>query len=190
MSAVQPLPHPHRLTVDKYYRMAATGILPAGARVELIEGEIIDMAPIGSRHAGPVNRLNQILQRAAGDHAIVSIQLPVRLDETSEPQPDIALLHPRDDFYTQSHPGAKDVLLLIEVADTTLSYDRTTKATLYARYGIAEYWIVDVPGRQLLRHLNPKNAAYANVAPLTDLAAVTPSLLPGITLDLRPLFRA
>ncbi|MDQ3564751.1 MAG: Uma2 family endonuclease [Pseudomonadota bacterium] len=119
--------HRHRLTVDDYQRMGEAGILDRNARVELIAGEIIDMAPIGSLHAGTVKRLIRMLERTVGDAAVLSVQDPIVLGPYSEPEPDVALLKPREDFYTTAHPVPDDVLLIIEVADTTVRYDREVK---------------------------------------------------------------
>src|ERR1041384_8418450 len=115
----------HYFSVDDYYRMAEAGVFSEDARVELIEGEVIEMSPIGNRHAGCVIRLNALLNRKVGTSAFVSVQNPVRLSDFSEPQPDIALLKPRDGFYSQSHPTAADVLLVIELAETSVDYDRS-----------------------------------------------------------------
>jgi len=117
----------HRFTVEEYHRMGQAGILSEDDRVELIEGEIVEMAPVGSRHAACVKRLNALLSRRAGGRALVSVQDPIRLGEHSEPQPDLALLKPREDFYAAAHPGPEDVLLVIEVAETSLEYDREVK---------------------------------------------------------------
>ena len=125
-------PRPHRLTVDEYYRMAEVGLLPPDARVELIDGEIIDMAPIGSRHAAAVDLLAERFIQAAKGTVVVRIQGPVRLGPRSEPQPDHAVLRPRADRYARSHPTAADVLLVVEVSDATLRFDREVKANLYA----------------------------------------------------------
>src|SRR5262245_56809926 len=113
-------PRRHKLTVDEYRRMGAAGVLTPDARVELIDGEIIDMAPIGSRHAGVVTRIARMLERAVGDAAIVWVQNPIAVGEWSEPQPDIALLEARADFYESAHPTPQDVMLLVEVADSSL----------------------------------------------------------------------
>ena len=123
-------------TVSEYDRMIEAGILTKDDRVELIEGEIIKMAPINSRHAACVNRLNRLLNRKAGKVAIVSVQNPIHLGEYSEPEPDLALLRPRDDFYAQSHPKPKDMLLAVEVADSSAAKDRNLKVPLFARAGI------------------------------------------------------
>ena len=155
--------HRHRLTVRDYYRMAEVGILRAEAHVELIEGEIIDMAPVGSRHAGTVKQLVSLLQRAAGESAIVQVQDPISLDRYSEPQPDLALLRWRDDYYKSGHPQSPDVLLAIEVADTSLEYDRDVKVPLYARHGVPEVWLVDVRGKRLTRYRDPVQGEYTSV---------------------------
>ena len=139
----------HRLSVDEYHRMARAGILPEDSRVELINGEIIDIAPIGSRHAATVKQLTRIVSRAVGDTAIVSVQDPIHLDPHTEPQPDLALLRPRADFYKTAHPRASDLLLITEVADTSLRYDREIKIPLYARHGIPEIWLVDLLNNRL-----------------------------------------
>ena len=131
-------------SVTEYYRMAEAGILTEADRVELIEGEIIKMSPIGSLHAACVKRLNKLLQRQCGDAVVVSVQDPVRLNDFSEPEPDIALLRARADLYAQSHPTPADVLLIIEVADTTVLSDRNVKVPLYARAGIPEVWLIDL----------------------------------------------
>ncbi|MGH2376231.1 MAG: Uma2 family endonuclease, partial [bacterium] len=134
-----------RFTVDEYYRMADAGIFSEDDRVELIEGEIVEMVAIGSRHAGSVGKFNRILSRRVGDAALVWVQNPIRLSEHSELRPDLALLRPRPDFYTSAHPGPEDVLLLIEVAESSVDYDREVKVPLYARYRVREYWLIDLP---------------------------------------------
>ena len=139
----------HRLSVADYHRMGEAGPFAEGVRVELIGGEIIDMSPIGSAHVGMVARLGQMLYAAAGQNAIVYIQNPILLDDNSEPEPDLALLKTRDDFYATSHPEPEDVLLLVEVFDTTLRYDREVKVPLYASAGIPEVWLIDIGGNQL-----------------------------------------
>ncbi len=138
--------------------MAEAGILHEDDQVELIEGEIVEMTPIGARPFTCVNTLNRLLMRAVGDEAIVSVQNPIRLDEHNEPQPDLAVVRARD--YRRSLPGSEDVLLTIEVADTTLSYDRNVKLPLYARSGIPEVWIVDLGNEVIERHTAPSGDAY------------------------------
>lgn len=181
-------PQRHRLSVEDYHRMAEAGILGENARVELIKGEIIDMTPIGSRHAAAVKRLIQILSRAVGDTAIVSAQDPIILDAHSEPQPDLALLRPREDFYAAAHPRPDDILLVIEVADSSLPYDRDIKLPLYARAGIPEAWLVDIEAGSLTRFIDPATDGYRQAGVIEELSAVRITALPGLELDLQGLF--
>jgi Uma2 family endonuclease len=145
----QPLERPrrHAVTAEEYLRMGEAGVFAPDARLELIDGEILEMAPIGSPHASTVNALNKQLVLLASDAAIVSVQNPVILGERSVPQPDLALLAPRADNYASGHPRVSDVYLVVEVADATLRFDLGTKVPLYARSGIREVWIVDVQER-------------------------------------------
>jgi Uma2 family endonuclease len=178
----------HRLTVAEYYRMGEVGILSREARVELIEGEVIDMPPIGSLHAGTVDYIADVVRLACGGRAIVRTQNPVFLSLHSEPQPDIALLRPRSDFYRSSHPTPADVVLIVEVADTSLAYDTQIKLPLYARHGIPEVWLTDLPNRRFLVHRTPTPTGFQDVQTLTDLSAVTPLSLPGVSIDLSDVF--
>lgn len=175
----------HRLNVDEYYRMAEVGLLARDARVELIEGEIINMAPIGSRHAGTVDQLANLLKTAVGTHAIVAAQRPLRLGNQSEPEPDILALKPRADFYKHRHPTPADVLLLIEVADSSLRYDREIKLPLYAKHGIADVWLVDLENNELQVCREPVAGNYTDVAVSTQSEKTALSQLPGIYVDLR-----
>jgi Uma2 family endonuclease len=185
MSATAENPYRiHRFSVADYNRLGEIGLLTEDDRVELIDGEIIDMPPISSRHAGTVDYLNDRLFAAVGGQAIVRVQNPIVLDDFSEPQPDITLLRPRDDFYTRSHPRPDDVLLVIEVAETTLSYDRDRKLPVYARAGIAEVWIIDVARNTLSAFRNPEGHAYRDEQVLITPTAVTPALLPGIKVNM------
>lgn len=153
----------HRFTVADYYRMAEVGVLREDDRVELVEGEIVRMTPAGSRHAGCVKRLVALLTSRIGGRAVVSVQDPLALGDLSVPEPDVAVLKPREDFYAESHPQAADVLLLIEVADSSLAYDRDEKGPLYARHGIAEYWLVDLTQSLVLVHTAPSASGYGHV---------------------------
>jgi Uma2 family endonuclease len=173
----------HRLTVDEYYRMAEAGVLAPDARVELIDGEIVDMATISTRHGSAVMRLNHLLMQAAGGLATVSVQSSLRLGDRSAPQPDLMLLAPRDDFYAAAHPVAADVLLLIEVSDSTARYDREIKLPLYARHGIREVWIVDLDNRVLRTFRDPAGESYTNTTETTTPGLLSPSLLPGVSVD-------
>ena len=176
-----------RFDVNAYYRMAETGILAPKDRVELIDGEIIEMAPIGSVHAGTTNRLTSLVGRLAADGRVVaSVQSPLRLDPFNEPQPDLMLLRPRADFYTSSHPTAADVLLLIEVADSSLAWDRGPKLALYARHGVPEVWIVDLVGRAVEICRAPGADGYAERRRLSEGVA-TPALVPELDIDVAAL---
>jgi len=131
-------------TVDDYYRMAEAGILTPEDRVELIEGEIIQMSPIGNRHAGCVNRATDLFTFVFRGKATVTVQNPVRLNKYNEPQPDLVLAKPRADYYASKHPTGEDVFLVLEVADTTLRKDRNVKLPIYARLEVPEVWIEDL----------------------------------------------
>jgi Uma2 family endonuclease len=150
----------HWFTVAEYDRMGETGIFSEDDRVELIEGEIFEMSPIGKRHASCVGRLTNLLAGVLAEKAIVWVQNPIVLNDYSEPQPDFALLKRRDDFYARSLPTPAEVLLLIEVSDTTLEYDRQIKVPLYARAGVAEVWIVNLMDEQIEIYSQPANGAY------------------------------
>jgi Uma2 family endonuclease len=168
--------------------MAEVGILAPDARVELIDGDIIDMVPPGTLHATTVDRLSGILVRSAGNRAWVRNQNPVRLSELSEPQPDLALLRSREEHYRRHHPAPADVLLVIEVADTSLRYDRDTKVSLYAVHGIPEMWLVDLRGQRLVRHRAPSQGTYTLIDEPDLGAPLGISALPGIDVDLRQVF--
>jgi len=174
----------HRITVDEYYRMADLGILPPDARVELIEGEIIDMAPIGTGHGATVMQLDRLLQKAVGDRAYVFVQSPERLSDISEPQPDLALVKPRSDFYRTQHPAPADTFLIIEVSESSLRYDLQVKAPLYARHGIPEYWVIDLKGRQVRFFRSPESGQYADVTSTGTPGVVAPVALPEVQIDL------
>jgi len=150
-------------TVDEFYRMSEAGILPEDGRFELIRGEIIEMPTPKPPHSGPVNRLNQLFSITLGKSVIVSVQNPIGIDEYSEPQPDLVLLKPRPDFYAESHPMPENVLLAVEISNTTVQYDSEIKGPLYAEAGIAEYWQVDIQKNVLIVRTNPKNGEYQDV---------------------------
>lgn len=145
-------------TAEEYHRMGEVGVLRHDERVELIDGEVIEMSPIGSRHAGCVRRLNRLLGRQLGDDFLLDIQNPVRLNGGLEPQPDLAVV--RDKEYGDFLPVPEDVLFLIEVADTSLAYDRNVKLPAYARAGIREVWIVDLAGEIVERYTRPSAEGY------------------------------
>ena len=152
-----------KFTVEQFHKMAESGILNEDDRVELIRGEIIEMAAIGTKHAACVNRLDNVLHRKLGDRVIVSVQNPVGLDDSSEPQPDVVLLKPREDFYASAHPQPKDVFLIIEVADSTIKFDREVKIPLYAEEAVLEVWLVDVNEECVEVYREPVNGVYQKV---------------------------
>jgi len=148
-------------TVEEYYRMAEAGILDPDTRLELLEGEIVEMSPVGVRHVMCVNRANMLFARQLGDQAIVSVQNPVQLSEYTEPQPDIVLLRPREDFYGEKKISWEDALLVIEVSDTTIRRDRDVKLPLYAKAGVSELWIEDLRRNTIFVYRDPGPKTYA-----------------------------
>lgn len=172
----------YRFSVDDYEQMIEFGILDENRRIELIRGEIIDKMPIGDRPMAGVNRLNRCLSRGVGDRAIVSVQNPIRFPD-SEPEPDVALLRPREDFYESGKPRPADVLLIIEVADTTVDYDRDEKRPLYAEAGVPEYWIVNLIDDAVEVHRQPRpDGTYADVRVLRRGQQLDIAALPGLTI--------
>ena len=172
----------HRWSVEEYHQMALSGLLDETDRVELIEGELIDMAPIGSKHAFRVDSVARALQLAAGKAFLIRVQNPVLLGERSEPQPDIAVV--TDKNYAEAHPGAEDVLLIVEVSDTTVAYDRDVKLSLYARHGIPEVWLLDVNAGELTVYREPAEGQYRLIRKPTAAEAVSPVLVPGVAISL------
>lgn len=166
-------------TVDDYYKMAETGILAETDRVELIAGEVVEMSPIGSRHAAGVNRLTRWLG-ALGERVVLSVQNPVRLDDFSEPEPDIAVLRPRDDFYAADHPRPSDVLMLAEVSDSSLVFDRQVKLPLYAAHGIPEVWVVSLVEDLVEVYRKPLGNGYAEVRKLRRGERLAPEAFPDL----------
>lgn len=163
--------------------MAQAGILAEDDRVELLNGEIVEMPPIGSRHAACVDRLNQQLSRSAGELAIVRVQSPIRLSAHSEPEPDLALLTPREDFYTEGHPGPEDTLLVIEVAETSAEFDRQVKLPLYAQAGIPEVWLIDLAEGHVEVHRTPSTSGSDEVQTLSSNETLSPQALPELTIS-------
>ena len=169
-----------KFTVAEYYRMAEVGILGRDEWIELIEGEIIVMAPMGERHANGVRRIDRVLHRALGDAAIISVQCPLRLDDYSEPEPDVALLRLREDEYLDSHPGPADVLVVMEVSDSTLDFDREVKSKRYAAAGIQELWVMNLPGDCIDRLDQPGPAGYARHTIFRRGEKISPATLPDL----------
>ena len=176
------------LTVGDFHKMGEAHILSEDDRVELIEGELINMAPIGSMHAGYVTRLLRLFMQRVGDQAVVFVQNPIQLPPRNEPLPDITLLRPRPDDYTTGLPGPSDVLLVVEISDTTLAYDRDAKMPIYARHGIPEAWVIDVNAKQVMVFLDPGQTGYQRVLTLGQDATITLARLPSIFIHLADLW--
>lgn len=171
-----------RFTADEYHRMAEVGLLTQDDRVELINGEIVEMAPIGDRHAGTVDYVAALFSSRLQNVVQVRVHSPIRLSEHSEPQPDVTLLRRRADFYRGAHPGPEDVLLVIEVADTTVTYDREVKLPLYASSGVPEAWLVDLDGGRIEVHRAPRPEGYSKTRILQRGDFASPQAFPGVEL--------
>lgn len=176
-----------RFTVDDYYRMAEVGILGHTERVELIEGEVIEMSPIGSRHAMAVNRANMIFARGIGDRAVVAIQNAAHIDLYNEPQPDVVLIRPREDFYGKAHPQPEDIVLLIEISETSFRFDRNIKLPIYARSGIPEVWIVDLNSDAIHSFRNPTGNQYSEANTKTRGDSISPGAFPDFIIPVADL---
>jgi Uma2 family endonuclease len=172
----------HRFARSEYHRMAQTGILAPDARVELIDGEIIEMSPIRGPHMAAVDRLNRIFVRGVGDDAIVRIQGSIALGDNSEPEPDVLLLRFRDDFYAMAPATKEAALLIVEVADTSERYDRRTKVPLYARYDIPETWLVDLKLSRITRYLDPSPDGYATTRVFRRGESLSAMAFPNLTI--------
>jgi len=169
--------------IDEYYRMAAAGVLSENDRVELIEGEIVEMNPIGSRHAACVGRLTEFLRRVVSSQAIVWVQNPVQVNNYSEPLPDVTLLKRRDDFYAQANPQPLDALLIIEVVDSSVEYDRDIKIPLYAGAGIPEVWLVNLPKETIEIYTQPVGDAYGEIRIVKRGETLAAKSIPSLIID-------
>lgn len=178
-----PVPHRRLFTANEYQRLGEMGILHEDDRVELVEGDIVQMTPIGTRHAACVDRLNALLQRHFGDRGILRVQGPVRLNDYSEPQPDLAVLKPRADFYSSAHPHRDDILLIIEVADTSARYDREVKGLLYARAAIAEFWLVDLLNESVEVFSQPRADGYQSSSIIKRGERLPSTALPDVDIS-------
>lgn len=172
----------HMFTVKEYHRMAEAGIFGEDDRVELLEGEIVEMTPIGSGHAACVDRLTHLLVERVRGRAIVRVQSPIRLGQHSEPQPDLAVLKPRSDFYAKAHPGPEDVLLIVEVAETSADSDRAVKVPLYARAGIPEVWLVDLTEVRIEVYSGPMPQGYQEFQTVRSGQRLSPRTVPDVEL--------
>lgn len=178
----------HRLTVDDWHRMIAAGIFNESDRIELIDGELRTMPPIGPSHAGKGKQLVALLTRGLEGRAILAVQDPLALARHSEPEPDLMLLRPRADFYQTAHPTPADTLLVIEVADSWLTFDRETKVPLYAHHGVPEVWLLDLKARRLEVYRDPGPEGYARVWYPRPDDALAPELLPELVIHGRDLW--
>ncbi len=188
----QPSPNPlerYRFSVQEYEQMIKAGVFDEDARLELIDGELIPMSPIGPDHAGHTIRLNRLLARQVGEQALVSIQNPLQLAR-SEPQPDLMLLRPRADDYTRSHPKPADVLLLVEVADSSLEFDQSIKLRLYAQAKIPEVWLVNLLDRWVEIYRGPGARGYKDKRTAGLKETLSPLALPKVTVKVREILTA
>ena len=182
------LPIKYQINVQDYYRIGRSQLFYETARVELIEGEIVRMVPIGSGHAGHVDYLNRFFGRIPEEKVIVRIQGPIRLDDYSEPVPDLILLKPRPDFYKKSHPKPEDVFLIVEVSETTIYFDRNVKRRLYARHNIPEFWIVDLKQKAVEIYRKPGPGGYQESFIPTSEETFSPLSFPELTLTMNDIF--
>jgi len=182
------IPTRMQITTNRYQMMVAAGVLTKYDRVELIEGDLLNMAPIGTRHSAITARLHEMLVLGVSRAATVVSGGPVDLGEFSEPQPDLTLLKRRADFYSGKHPEAADVLLLIEVSDSSLTFDQGVKLRIYARYGVAEYWVVDVEGRRIITYHEPVGQGYARTLEFAGTDVVAPPTFPDVKIVVGDLF--
>ena len=177
-----------RFTVEEYEQMISAGVLGEDERLELIEGDILAISPIGSAHLALVNRLNHLFVQQAGTLAQVSVQNPIRL-ANSEPQPDLALLRSKPDYYAQALPEPADVLLLIEVADTTADYDRNVKVPLYGRNAIVESWLIDLAENLIEVYRNPATKGYRTKQTFGPGDQIDLVAIPDLTLAVAEIIR-
>jgi Uma2 family endonuclease len=182
------VPERTRISADRYQKMVATGVLTKYHRVELIDGDMINMAPIGPPHSAAMARLNRLFVLSVGDLAIAYPGGSVKLGDYSVPQPDLMLLKPREDFYAGQIPTPPDVLLLVEVSESSLDFDQGIKRALYGRHGVAEYWVVDIPGKRIHVYREPTGDGYAEAAERASRDVVSPRLAPAVHVTVGTLF--
>lgn len=179
---VEPLLEHHLLTVDEYERMCELGIIDADSRIELLDGEMVKMAAIGSKHASVTVRLTDLLVPRCGQQALVVVANPLRLRPRSEPEPDLMIVHRRADYYVSGHPTEKDALLVVEVSDTSIGKDRLVKVPIYARQGVPEVWIVDIQGDRVIVHTEPSGGEYGLIRTAYRGEELRPTLLPAVAI--------
>lgn len=181
-TAIAPV-RKHLTDIHEWQKLGEANIFPPNSRIELIEGEILEMAPIGFNHSGHLKRIIKLFSTLAQDAAIISAQDPLQLGDLSEPEPDFMLLKPVDDFYTSRHPDANDVILLIEVAESSLPYDQNQKLRLYAMHGVPEYWLLNLNDSCLEVYREPHGETYAQKSTLRAGDSVTLTQLPDLTIQ-------
>ncbi|XHR85111.1 MAG: Uma2 family endonuclease [Gloeotrichia echinulata GP01] len=177
-----------KFTVEQYHKMVDSGILKADDRIELIWGEIIEMSPIGTKHAACVKCLNKLLSSKLRDRILIAIQDPVELNDNSEPQPDVALLKLRDDFYETAHPQPSDIFLLIEVADSTVKYDREVKIPLYAQANIIEVWLMDIYEQVVEVYQQPIATEYQHIQKFARGESLSILAFPDVNISVDEIF--
>jgi Uma2 family endonuclease len=177
-----------RFTTAEYHRLAEVGVLAEDDRVELIDGEILEMSPISPKNAAYVTRLHYLFLQEIGDGAIVSVRHPVQLGEYSEPEPDLALLRPQPDSYASGHPTPEHILLSVEVADASFEYDKQVKVPLYAQSGIPEMWLVDLERELLIVYVDPTPTGYDTIQFLWRGDTVSPSAFPHLKIAVTAIF--
>ncbi len=190
MTAISPPIAIRLLSVQDYHQMMEAGILRPDERVELVEGQIIQMAAKGTAHSAAVSRIEKLLRSRLGDLVLLRFQDPVRLNDYSEPEPDVAVVQPNPSFYEEHHPTPSEVFWLIEVSDTTLRFDRETKAPAYARSGILEYWVLDVPGRKLHVYRMPSAEGYQSETILSEELTIAPLAFPECAIAIKEMLRS
>jgi Uma2 family endonuclease len=186
--SVISVPERTRISADRYQKMVETGVLTKYDRVELIDGDIFNRPPIGSNHSAVTARLTKRFVLSAGDLAIVSPGSSIRLGDYSVPQPDLMLLKPRDDFYSGQIPTAPDVLLLVEISDSSLAFDQVAKRALYTRHGVAEYWVINIPGKRIHVYCEPTADGYAQALECVLTDTVSPRQLPVVQVTVQSVF--
>ncbi|MCB0630993.1 MAG: Uma2 family endonuclease [Saprospiraceae bacterium] len=183
IKSVAPLVKKYRFTVDEYHQMGTAGIFQHGERVELIQGEIFEMSPINSPHAGTIKLLNRMFTALLGNQFIIGIQDPIQLDKYSEPEPDLCVLTFREDMYIKSHPQSHETLLVVEVADSSLAKDREVKAPLYAAAGIPEMWIINLSEQQIEVYTQPAQEGYSQIHIYRKNEVIKTGLIKGLNVN-------
>jgi Uma2 family endonuclease len=181
----QSLGAPRRFTADEYLRMAETGILSPDARVELIDGEIVEVSPSGSRHAACISRLSALMHARLGKAGIVRVQLPIRTGAQTLPEPDLAVVRFAEDFYAGEHPGAEDALLVVEVADSSIAFDRDVKHRVYADHRVPVYWLVDLNREVVVIHTHPATGRYTERLTVRRGQTLWLSSVPGLEITVQ-----